>query len=144
MKARDYSDDYYQLKERTYKLFSSASKEFQLVNDHEILAGGNLFDIVKTETVNGKTLYYTFCDEEEDGYVQQLGRWGKSCSQEQSLPPKTEGLQIGKYVGAIKYYSPVFTTSLRVNDSFKLSNDLFQYISPLKIVFSPPPDLIVS
>ena len=144
MKASNYSDDYYQLKEKTYKLFSSASKDFQLINDHEILANGNLYDIVKTETVNGKTMYYTFSDEEEDRYVQQLNDWGKSSSQEQPLPAKTVGLHIGKYFEVIKYNSPVFATSLRVHETVKLSNDLFQYVSPLKIVFAPPPDLIVS
>ncbi len=144
IKARDYADGYYQLKEKTYKLFSSGSKEFKLINNHEILADGNLYDIVKTETRDGKTLYYALGDEEEDRYVQQLNNLGNSNSQEQSLPAKTVGLQIGKYFEVIKYQSPVFITLLRVHESVKLSNDLFQYISPLKIVFSPPPDLIIS
>ena len=141
IKARDCADGYYQLKEKNYKLFSSEAKDFKLINEHEILADGNLYDIIKTETRDGKICYYTLSDEEEDMYVQQLNDLGKSNSQEQSLPAKTVGLQIGKYFEDIKYNSLVFIKSLPVHEPEELSNDLFQYASPLKIVFSPPPNL---
>jgi len=144
IKARDFADTYYQLPAKSLTLFSSDDNNFQLINDHEIMSGANLYDIVKTKISNGKTIYYTLSDEEEDMYVQQLNDWGKSSSREQSLPAKTVGLHIGKYFEVIQYKAPVFTTSLRVHPSVKLSNDLFQYVSPLKIVFSPPPDLFLS
>ncbi len=143
MKAEEYADTYYQLPEKTFTIFSSDDKDFQFNDDHEILANGNLYDIVKTEIRNGKTFYYALSDLEEDSYVHQLAKWGKSNSGEQSLPGKTVDIHIAKYFEIIKYYPPVFTL-LRVHETVKLSNSLFQYISPLKIVLSPPPDFLLS
>jgi len=144
IKARDYSDGYYQLKEKTYKLFSSASKDFQLVNDHEILAEGKLYDPVKTEISNGKTLYYTLSDEEEDVYVQQLSNWGKSNSEEQSLPTKTVGLHIAKYFDITEHNYSSLNNIFRLHSNVRSSNDPFLYKSPLKNIFSPPPNNFLS
>jgi hypothetical protein len=143
IKAEDYADSYYQLPEKTLTIFSSDDKDFQINDDHEIVADGHLYDIIKTEMRNGKKLYYVLSDQEEDGYVKQLTEWGKSNSEEKSLPTKAVGIHIGKYFEKVKY-CPFAFSLLRVRQHVKLSNDLFQYISPLKIVFSPPPDLLVS
>lgn len=139
----EYAEAYYQLPERTLIIFSSDDKGFQFNDDHEILANGNLYDIVKTEKKNGKTFYYVLSDLEEDGYVHQLAKWNESNSDKQSLPAKAVDIHIGKYFEIIKY-SPTAFTLLRVRKTVKLSNSLFQYTSPLKIVLSPPPDFIVS
>ncbi len=143
IKAEEYTDGYYQLPEKSLIIFSSADKDFQLNDDHEIIANGGLYDIVKTEMRDGKTLYYALSDEEEDASLQQLSDWTKSNADQQSLPTKTVGLRFGKYFEAVKYNHTVFVTLLRLHHPVKLSNDLFQYASPLKIVFSPPPDLFI-
>ncbi len=144
IKARDYTDDYYQLREKSLTLFSPGSEDFQLVNDDEILAGGNLYDIVKTETNNGKTLYYALSDEEEDACIQQLAGLSKSNPEEQSLPTKTFGLHIAKYFEITNDSYSSLKSFLCVHDKVSLSNDLFLYLSPLKNIFSPPPDNFLS
>lgn len=143
IKAGDYADNYFELPEKTLTIFSSDDKGLQFNDDHEIVADGHLYDIVKTEMRDGKTFYYALSDQEEDDYVQQLTEWGKSNSEEKSLPTKTVGVHIGKYFEQVKYCPPA-SLLLRVGQQVRLSNDLFQYGSPLKIVFSPPPDLLVS
>ena len=144
IKTRDYADGYYQLREKSYKLFLSASKDFQLINDHEILAKGNLYDIVKTEISNGITLYYTLSDEEEDVYVQQLTNWGKTNPEEQSLPIKTVGLHIAKFFDIKKYNYSSLTELLRLHANVRSYSDLFLYTSPLQNIFSPPPNNLLS
>lgn len=144
MKAQDYTDGYYQLREKSLTLFSPGVQDFQLVNDDEILAGGNLYDIVKTEINNGKTLYYALSDEEEDACIQQLAGLGKSNSEEQSLPGKTVGLHIAKYFEITNDSYSSLKSFLRVHDTVSSSNDLFLYVSPLKYIFSPPPDNFLS
>ena len=144
IKAQDYTEGFYQLREKSLTLFSSGSKDFQLINDDEILAGGNLYDIVKTEIRDGKTLYYTLSDEAEDVYVQQLADWGKSNSEEQSLPTKTVGLHIAKYFDIKEHSYSSLKNILRLHKNIRSSNDLFLYISPLKNIFSPPPNNFLS
>jgi hypothetical protein len=144
IKAQDYSDGYYQLREKSLTLFSSDAKNFQLINDDEILAGGNLYDIVKTEISNGKTLYYTLSDEAEDVYVQQLSDWSKSNSAEQSLAAKTVGLHIAKYFDIKEHSFSSLKNILRLPSNVRSSNDLFLYISPFQNIFSPPPDNFLS
>ena len=144
IKAQDYADGYYQLKEKKLTTFSSGANNFQLINGDEILAGGNLYDIVKTEITNGKTLYYTLSDEAEDVYVQQLSDCSKSNSEEQSLPGKTVGLHIAKYfdVKEDSYFS--LNNILRLHANIRICNDPFLYTSPLKNIFSPPPNNFLS
>ena len=144
IKAQDYADGYYQLKEKKLTTFSSGANNFQLINDDEILAGGNLYDIVKTEITNGKTLYYTLSDEAEDVYVQQLSDWSKSNSAEQSLPTKTVGLHIAKYFDIKEHNFSPLRNILRLHSNVRSSNDLFLYISPFQNIFSPPPNNFLS
>ena len=144
IKAQGYADGYYQLREKSLTLFTSDSKKFQLVNDDEILAGGKLYDIMRKEISNGKTLYYTLSDEEEDAYVQQLGNWGKLNSEEQSLPTKTVGLHIAKYfdIKESGYYA--LKELFRLSSNVRYSNDLFLYVPPQLNIISPPPDNFLS
>lgn len=99
---------------------------------------------MKKEISNGKKLYYTLSDEEEDAYVQQLGNWGKLNSEEQSLPAKTVGLHIAKYfdIKESGYYA--LKEVFRLSSNVRSSNDLFLYISPQQNIISPPPDNILS
>lgn len=144
IKAHDYADGYYQLREKALILFSEGSKEFQLINDDEILSDGKLYDIIKKEISDGKTLYYTLSDDEEDAYVQQLGDWGKLNSEEQSLPTKTVGLHIAKFFDIKKGSYSSLKNILRLHSTVRSSNDLFLYTSPQQNIISPPPDNFLS
>ncbi len=144
IKAEDFAENYYQLPEKSITLFSTGSKNFQLINDHEILASGHLYDIVKTKISNGETLYYTYSDEEEDADVKQLTDWGKSNAEDKSMPTKTISLHLGKYFGIKKYSNSFLTEQLNLLRYGRLTNDLFLYISPLQHIFSPPPNNLFS
>ena len=52
--------------EKKLILFSSDNKGFKLVDNDEILANGKMYDIVKTTTGNGVTLYFALADNDED------------------------------------------------------------------------------
>lgn len=144
IKAEDFADTYYRLPEKSLTIFSSGNKNFQFNNDDEILADGKLYDIVKTEIINGATYYFTLSDEEEDNYVQQLGEWSKSNTEEKSLPSKTISLHIGKYFTIKKECETNLHLYFRVTDDVSYKNDLFIYISPFINIFSPPPDNLLS
>ncbi|HEV8083000.1 MAG TPA: hypothetical protein VGP55_07355 [Chitinophagaceae bacterium] len=125
-------------------IFSSDTKGIELINKKEILADGKLYDIVKTEMSDGKKLYYTLSDEEEDEYQLELTDWEKNNSQEKSMPGKTINLQLLKYFTVEKYQSFVLYCSIHFRCNTKTGSDSFLFKSPYKNIFSPPPDKLLS
>ena len=112
--------------------------------DHEIIAGGKLYDIVKTETTGGKIRYYAISDQEEDAYVQHLSDWRNANSEDKSLPGKSVALHVGKYFEKVHSCLPAFGGTGRLGLKVTIRNDLFRYQSPLHLVFSPPPEPCIS
>jgi hypothetical protein len=143
IKADEYSNADY-MPAKSLVVFSSPTKGLEWVDKKEILVDGKLFDIVKTETSNGITWYYTLSDEEEDEYVQNLSDWGKNNAEEKSLPGKTINLHMAKYFTAEKYHGPFSVSSLHRCTRVKTSSDSFFYTSPCKNIFSPPPNNLLS
>ena len=143
IKAGEYSDVDY-IPAKSLIVFSSGSRDFKLVDKNEILAGGKLYDIVKTNTSNGITMYYTLSDEDEDEYVQNLSDWEKSNADEKSLPAKTINVHMAKYFTIEKYHDPIRHSSLHLFINGKAENEPFFYLSPSMNIFSPPPDNVVS
>jgi hypothetical protein len=144
IKSEAYSDSDYSMPEKSFTVFSSDTKGIELINKKEIRANGKLYDIVKTELSNGITKYYTLHDEDEDEDVQNLSDWGKNNSQENSLPGKTINLHLEKYFTAEKNHNSITTSSLHNSSHLKTARDYFFYNSPLKNIFSPPPNYFLS
>jgi hypothetical protein len=144
IKAHDFAQNFYQVPEKAITIFSSKVDNFKLKEDEEIIANGNLFDIVKREIVGNDTLYYALCDHDEDLYSQKLSDWNRSNANSKSTPAKAGWPHIEKYLEVLKLVPPVFSYTLNSNSLAKLSNHLFYYQSPLIIVFSPPPDFLFS
>jgi hypothetical protein len=140
IKADEYSNaDYIPPKPLT--IFSSANRDFKIINKTEILSHGKLYDIVKTQISDGVTSYYTLSDEEEDSYVQSLTDWAGNNTEEKNLPAKTITFHLAKYFNVEKY-ADSFSFSLRAHSNVKIERDHFFYASPLKNIFFPPPDNI--
>ena len=144
IKADNYSDAEYKIPEKFLVIFSSDTKGIELINKNEILVDGKLFDIVKTEIKDGKTLYYTLSDKEEDEYQLELTDWENNNSQEKSMPGKTINLHLLKYFTVEKYQSSVLYCSIHFRGNAKTGSDSFLYKSPYKNIFSPPPDNLLS
>lgn len=142
IKAEDYSGEQYSLPQASLTLFSSGNPGFHKINDHEISSEGKLYDIVKTVVREGKTIYITYHDKNEDEFSAGLSLWGKSNSQENSLPGKSITIQLAKFftrqnqiaahhLVAIKPFARKFTI-----------NDGFLYSAPALSVEVPPPDCV--
>jgi hypothetical protein len=142
IKADEYSDADY-IPAKSLSVFSSDTKGIKMVDKNEILVAGKLYDIVKTQISNGITLYYALGDEDEDKYVQNLTDWEKNNSEEKSMPGKTINLHLAKYFTVEKYHDPV-SPLLHLRIDVKTASDSFFYTSPLKNIFSPPPDNLLS
>jgi hypothetical protein len=143
IKADEYSNADY-MPAKSLIVFSSGTKGLERVDKKEILVDGKLYDIVRTETSNGITLYYTISDEEEDEYVQNLTDWEKNNAEEKSLPGKTINLHMAKYFTAEKYHGPLSVSLLHPCTDVNTASDSFFYASPYKNIFSPPPNNLLS
>ncbi|MDP4284905.1 MAG: hypothetical protein Q8891_10795 [Bacteroidota bacterium] len=108
------------------------------------MADGKLYDIVKTEIRNGVTLYYALHDQEEDKDVKDLADWGKNNSPDNPLPGKTTRPELAKYFRMEKLPVSPALSYLHSSTDIKTINDCFLYASPLKIIFVPPPDSLLS
>ncbi|MEO8859887.1 MAG: hypothetical protein ABI358_00560 [Ginsengibacter sp.] len=144
IRAREYADFDFIMPGKTMVVFSSDNKAIQFVNKNEIRVDGKLYDIKKTELNNGITIYYAMSDEEEDHYVQSLQGWEDTNSREKSLPGKTINLHLAKFLKSEKncHFN---LHSLDINkQKLKEMDESFFYNSPLKIVFTPPPEKFFS
>jgi len=126
-------------KGNTLTLFSSSTKNFKLVGDDEIEGGGMMFDIVKTKTQNGTTLYYAQSDNDEDWLLQKLSNTEKGNPAEKSLPGKS--IRLGDPINcSTEKTKQVFTAILTHRESIKTVNDNFIYPAVSKDIYAPPPD----
>jgi len=119
--------------------FTTGKTDFVLINNHEILHEGKLFDIRKKEVRNGSIVYLAMSDDKEDRCMEGLDRIAKSSSSGSSVPGKLPALKILKYTCS--------TRNLNVTMRFPLCTDLMagtftsgDYLAPDKDIFSPPPN----
>jgi len=122
--------------------FYADDKDVQLVNDDEFLFHGKLFDIVEKKTRGGRTIYFAYSDEQEDGLMESIAQLSRMNSTENSLPGKSNFPEILKY-----------TSSQQLSFSFFLHKDLKEentsfailfFDQPFRNIFSPPPNFLLS
>ncbi len=118
--------------------FSSNDKNFSLIEDHEILSNGILYDIVKTESKNGVTIYSCFDDKKESGFWNGISQLGKNSSEQSSTPVKNNAPEVLKYIGNEKTfdYSFIYKDDL---SQYGLMDFGFYYQSPYNEISAPPP-----
>jgi hypothetical protein len=102
-----------------------------------------MYDIVKTEVRNGKTLYYTLADKDEDSDIHRLSDLEKDNAGERSLPGKTIKLYDAKYFAIENQHQNIDYCNYLSPASRHVDNAGF-YKSPLKDIFAPPPDHLFS
>ncbi len=129
---------------KTTVAFTSDNKGIQFINKNEISVDGKLYDIKKTELNKGIITYYAMSDEEEDHYVHRLQGWEDTNSREKSLPGKTINLHLAKFLQEEKNcYFNLYSLE-GIKRKLKEMDESFFYNSPLKIVFTPPPEKFFS
>lgn len=143
IKAEDYADEDHDVGDKKLILFSSDTKGFDRVNKTEIRAGGKMYDIVKTQAVKGKILYYTLADNDEDEYVHQLTDLEKNSSAEKSLPGNTIKAYEEKYF-AVKNELDLPPFSLDRLPGLRPATESIFYPRTSKDIFSPPPNRLFS
>jgi hypothetical protein len=77
--------------------FTEGEMGFVLVNNHEILHEGKLFDIRKKEIRNGRKVYLAVSDAREDRCMEGIERIANGHSTENSLPGKAPVFKCMKY-----------------------------------------------
>lgn len=130
--------------EKSLIVFSPGSKDYKLVNTREILSCRKLYDIVKTEIINGTTYYYTLHDEDEDEQVHHLYDWSKSNTEQNSIPGKTLNLHFEKNFEGIAFENLLLIPGNKICNQPILFNDLFLYTAPYLNLFAPPPNTFIS
>jgi hypothetical protein len=143
IKAENYANEDHTTGDKKLTLIPSDSKGVELVNKNEILTDGKMYDIVKTQVRNGKTFYYTIADKDEDRDIQKLTNLEKNSTGERSLPGKTIKLYDAKYFTVEKQSQNIDHSNCLSPGSSAVNNAGF-YTSPLKDIFSPPPDYLFS
>ncbi len=102
-----------------------------------------MYDIVKTRTSNGVTLYYAVADSDEDEYVNKLTDVEKGNATEKSLPGKTIKLYDAKYFAAKKNHHPA-CFSLDLPPGAITPENTMLYNSLFNDIYAPPPDYLAS
>jgi hypothetical protein len=142
MDADNFAERNHDVSKMSLIQFSSSNNNFELINKSEILFGGKLFDIVKTEINNGKIIYYAIGDEKEDGCMNNIVQLSKNNCDSNSQPIKNNVPDILKYVRG----ENVITLSVSINFIEKKTSQqsLFFYSAPFQNIFSPPPNIFLS
>ena len=125
----------------TLQEFSSDDKYVHLIDEDELIVKGKFFDIAKKEIRKGKTIYFAYSDDKEDGFIAAVSELTGMNSNGKNLPVKITVPEFSKYTRAEKIdLLDVFINRI-CNDLATHSNDLFSYNSPHLNIFSPPPDI---
>lgn len=143
IKAEAFADEDYARGDKQLILISSGSKGIRLVNKTELFADGKMYDIVKTVVRNGKILYYTFADKDEDRDIHRLSDLEKNNAGERSLPGKTLKLYDAKYF-AVEDQNQNIDRCNYLQPASKWVDIASFYKSPLEDIFAPPPDHLFS
>ncbi len=143
IRAEEYCDEDHDAGDKKLIVFSSDNKAIELVDKTEIRVDGQLYDIVKTRSIEGKVLYYARADHDEDEYVRQLIAIEKNDTAAHSQP-----------ISGVKSFEVKYFPVKIADKPQCLSIDVFPqpetrpgpifYPLPFKDIFSPPPDRLIS
>lgn len=129
--------------DNSLQLFSNGDNDFLLLNSKEIQSKGILYDIVRTENHNGKTVYYAINDNKETDIINHISEFAKNNSNHPATPVKGNAPDVLKYISQDKKvdYTHIYTAALTTN---VIAYDVFFYISPTGDIDSPPPQDFIS
>ena len=118
--------------------FITANKDFQIIEGKEILNNGILYDIVKTETKDGITIYSCFSDKKESGFWNGISQLGKINSEHSNVPVKDNAPEVLKYIGHDKSFDHSFIYTANISQSGLMEKNFF-YQNPYGEILAPPP-----
>ena len=133
-----------QINNQSVIIFSDKKQDFQLINEDEILSNGKIYDIVKKESYNGRTFYYALNDVNEDEYLEQVSQLSKSNQHDSKIPFGAEKIRIHKYTVPEKCFSLLSALALRQSIKINSFSSIICQLSPCKMIFSPPPNVLFS
>ena len=124
--------------DNSLQLFSSNESGFLLLNSKEIQCNGILYDIVRTENSNGKTIYYTINDSKETDIMNHISEFANNNSGHPAAPVKGNAPEVLKYVSQdiTIDYTDIYHDALTAN---VIAYDVFFNNSPAGEIDSPPP-----
>jgi hypothetical protein len=118
--------------------FSSANKDFQLIENKEVLSNGILYDIVKIENRHGILTYFCFSDKKESGFWNGISQLGKGSSEHSTAPVKDNAPEVLKYIGQDKTVDYSYIYIENFSQSGFMENNSF-YTNPYSEISAPPP-----
>jgi hypothetical protein len=129
--------------DNTLQMFSSSDNDFLLLNSKEIQSNGILYDIVRTENHNGKTIYYAINDRKETEIINHISEFANNNSNHPAAPVKGNAPDVLKYISQDKAvdYTNIYIKALTIN---VIAYDVFFYNSPTGEIDSPPPQDFIS
>jgi hypothetical protein len=118
--------------------FSSNNKDFQIIEDKEILSDGILYDIVKTETKDDIIIYSCFSDKKESGFWNGISQLGKVNSEHSTTPVKDNAPEVLKYIAQYKSFDHSYIYTEKFSPSGLMDKNCY-YQNPYCEISSPPP-----
>lgn len=137
IQVRDYIASVENFDTHSLTVFSSANKNVEVIDKHEIRYNGKMYDIVKTEKKEAKILYYVISDNKEDELLSDIARLAKHHSDKSHLPGKRAACKILKIVN--NNHSLSYSLYAVNPNADRFTGEPQYYPSPLKAVLSPPP-----
>lgn len=125
-------------------VFYESENNFILVDEHEISFNGKMYDIIKSEIVNGKTVYTAISDSREDEIVSFIERLVKHVTTNNNrASQKGTNYEIVKYVSTVQTQLSGNRIFDGINDELIPGKDMFLYQSPSIGILCPPPQSVV-
>ncbi len=123
--------------------FFSGQKGVQVLDGKEIRYEGRMYDIVSIQKIDGKEIYLAYGDKREDECVKNVSDLTKENSSSNSLTAKNILNDLLKYISSS---NNCFTCEFPVKQASTKNYEFVFcfYESPLKNIFSPPPNNSIS
>ncbi len=123
-------------------VFSEGESDFILENDQEISSNGKMYDIIKSEIVNGKTVYTAISDNKENEIVSFIERLAKHITTNNGTSQKAANYEIVKYVSTGEIQIACTKIFDETSNQLIPGKDMFLYQSPSLGILCPPPQLV--
>ncbi|MEI6817442.1 MAG: hypothetical protein WCL14_12590 [Bacteroidota bacterium] len=125
--------------ESTLKIFTTANKDFQIIDGKELVSNGKMYDVVKSESSGNTTVYYVLDDAKESVAMQGISQLTDNVSHQNTANPvKTIVPDVLKYFNQDNSmdHSHIYIQTL---NPLGFVDGVNHYQSPFQDITSPPP-----
>jgi|GEM_PF-4349989 len=124
--------------------FSSDQDGIQILGGKEIRYKDNLYDIVCKQKIHGKEIYLAYKDKREDECTKNISDLARESSGSNSLAVRNIFNDVLKYISFGQNICPTLKIPIKQNSNQNFDLIFFFYKSPLRNIFSPPPNNFIS